>query len=88
MTTKQLTLHHRTRLVVQVLVEDDTGVLAFSILLTTRLFTLFWIFSRFFTSILDELREMHCDLKAAFDFTSKVVAIVLASLAFGSGVTR
>lgn len=87
MTTQTLTLHHQTRLVVNVIIEDDTGVLACSILLVTSLFAYLWRASQFVTAIKRELLVLVTDLKAALDFTAKVFAIGFNSLAYGLGVT-
>ncbi len=86
MTTRQLTLQHQTRLAVNVVIEDDTGMLAFSIVLATSLFTLFCQASRFVAAASYELSTLVSDLKAALDFTAKVLVIGFNALAYGLGV--
>ncbi len=87
MTARSLTLCHQTRLAVKVVIEDDTGMLAFSIVLATRLFTLFWQASRFAAAASYEVSALVSDLKAALDFTAKVLVIGFNALAYGLGVT-
>jgi hypothetical protein len=87
MTTQTLTLRHQTRLAVNVIIEDDTGVLAYSILLVTRLFTYLWKISQFVMTTRRELSLLVTDFKAALDFTTKVFAIGFNSLAYGLGIT-
>lgn len=86
MTVQTLTLHHQTRLAVTIIVEDDTGVLAYSILLVTSLFAYLWKISQFVTTTQRELSLLIADLKAAFNFTSKIFAIGFNSLAYGLGI--
>ncbi len=87
MTTQTLTLRHQTRLAVNVIIEDDTGVLAFSILLVTSLFAHLWRASQFVIATKRELSLLIIDLKTALDFTAKVFVISFNSLAYGLGVT-
>jgi hypothetical protein len=87
MTSQSLTLHHQTRLVVNVIIEDDTGALAYSILLITTLFTLLRQVSRFMATTKCELSLLVTDLKAACDFTTKVLAIGFNALTYGLGIT-
>lgn len=87
MTIQTLTLQHQTRLAVTVIIEDDTGALACSILLVTGLFTYLWRASRFALTTRQELSSLVTDLKTAFDFTAKVFAIGFKSLAYGLGVS-
>jgi hypothetical protein len=86
MTTRRLTLSQQTRLAVNVLIEDETGILSFSILLVTGMFSVLWQANRFFWSIRTELSLLMADAKAALDFTGKVLLIGLSSLAYGLGV--
>ena len=87
MTTHNLTLNHQTRLAVQIIIEDDTGVLTFSILLATRLFALLYQASQVVLFIGYELSMLANDFKAALNFAGKVLAIGLNALAYGFGVT-
>ena len=87
MNTRSLTLCQQTRLAMNIVIEDDTGLLAFSIILTTKLFTLFWQASRVVSSTRYELSLLVSDVKAAMDFTGKILAIGLNAFAFGFGVT-
>ena len=87
MTARTLTLYHQTRLVVHVVIEDDSGVLAFSILLVTGLFRFFQKASRFITVARSELSMWFRDIKTAVDFTGKVLAIGFNALAYGLGIT-
>lgn len=88
MTARQLTLYHQTRLAVRIVIEDDTGVLAFSILVTTQLFALPWKLGRWLSAADRELALLASDFRAALDFTAKVLAIAFISLAYGLGVTQ
>lgn len=87
MTTQSLTLTHQTRLAVNVIIEDDTGVLAFSVLLVTSLFTYLLKVGQFVTVTGQEVSSLVTDCKAALDFTVKVFAIGFNSLAYGLGLT-
>lgn len=87
MTAQALTLRHQTRLAVNVIIEDDTGVLACSILLITGLFAYLWRASQFMFATKRELLLLVTDLKTALDFTAKVFAIGFNSLAYGLGVS-
>ena len=87
MTTQTLTLNHQTRLAVQIIIEDDTGALTFSILLATRLFALLYQVSQVISFIGYELSLLIGDLKTALNFAGKVFAIGLNALAYGFGVT-
>lgn len=87
MTAHSLTLTHQTRLAVNVIIEDDSGVLAYSILLITNLLTYLWKVNQFMTVTRQALTSLVTDLKAALDFTVKVFAIGFNSLAYGLGVT-
>lgn len=86
MNKQALTLHHQTRLAVNILIEDDTGVLACSILLITHLFTLFRQASQAVAAIRRECSLLLTDFKAALHFTAKVFAIGFNSLAYGLGI--
>lgn len=86
MNTRCLTLCQQTRLAVNIVIEDDTGLLAFSIMLATRLFTLFWQAGQWVSSVNYQLSALTSDVKAALDFTGKVLTIGLNSLAYGLGM--
>lgn len=86
MTTQPLTLNHQTRLAVQIVIEDDTGALAFSILLVTTLLALFRQVGQIVSATGYELSTWINDLKAALDFTGKVLAIGFNAMAYGFGV--
>lgn len=87
MTTQTLTLRHQTKIAVNVIIEDDTGVLVCSILLITRLFAYLWRVSQVVIAIKRELFLLVNDFKAALNFTIKVFAIGFNSLVYGLGVT-
>jgi hypothetical protein len=87
MNTRSLTLCQQTRLAVNIVIEDDSGLLAFSIVLATRLFALFWQAGRWVSSVGDELSALANDARAALDFTGKVFAIGVSALGYGLGVT-
>ena len=87
MAVHSLTLNHQTRIAIQVVIEDDTGVLIFSILVVTRLLALLYRISRFVVSVLNEGLLLANDVRAALSFTNKVLAISLNALAYGLGVT-
>jgi|GEM_PF-2200891 len=86
MNRQALTLHHQTRLAVNILIEDDTGMLAYSILFVTSLFAYIWHISRIVATTRQELCLLVTDLKAAFHFTAKVLTIGFNSLAYGLGI--
>ena len=86
MNTCTLALCHQTRLAVNIIVEDDTGLLAFSIAFATGLFRLFWQVSQWVSATSYELSASISDVKAALDFTGKVFAIGFNALAYGLGV--
>ena len=86
MTASALTLQQQTRIAVKIIIEDETGVLAFSILWVTGLFTLLWRISRLVAAFRDELSSLAGDLVTALDFTAKVLAISFTALAFGLGL--
>ena len=93
MTTQALMFNHQTRLAVNVIIEDDTGILAWTLLQTTRLFTLFWYASRFGASVrfeVVELAKATGDLINAIGMAAAIylnlVRIVAKSFAFGMGV--
>ena len=46
MSTRHLTVNHQTKISITIMVEDDSGMLAFSLLLMTRLFIGFWQLER------------------------------------------
>jgi hypothetical protein len=79
---------HQTTLTVNILVKDETRVLALSIVLVTKLFFLLWRAGRFVSSVSYELSMLVADAKAAISFTSKVLAICLSALLFGLGMKR
>jgi hypothetical protein len=86
MTTRSLTFHQQTRIAVNVIIEDDTGMLAFSILFVTGLFTVCWQISRVVSALKSELSLLAGDLTVAVDFTGKVLVIAFRSLTFGLGL--
>ncbi len=87
MTNRTLTLSHQTRLAVNIVIEDDTGTLAFCLFFATGLFALCSKISRFVLSVGHELSMLAGDLRQAIEFTDKVFSIVFVSLTFGLGVT-
>jgi hypothetical protein len=93
MTTRSLTLNHHTRLAIQIIIEDDTGVLAFSTQWTTKLFTLFWHINRWTSFVsfkLTELNRAIADLLDAIGMATSIylaaLEIVTKSFAFGVGM--
>jgi hypothetical protein len=87
MTARPLTLYHQTRLAIHIIIEDESGMLAGSILLVTTLFTLVWAVGRFVASASDEVSLLVREIKAALIFTGKVLVIGFSALAYGLGVT-
>lgn len=83
MTPRNLILSHQTTLAVHIIIQDETGALAFSILLVTKLFTCFWHLHQLVTTTKREVSFLVMDLKAAFDFTTKVCAIGFNSIVYG-----
>jgi hypothetical protein len=87
MTTQSLTLNHQTRLAVQIVIEDDTGALAFSILLATTLLALFRPIGQIVSATGYEVSTWVSDLKAALSFTGKALVIGFNAMAYGFGVS-
>jgi hypothetical protein len=86
MTTRAVSFPHQTRLAVSVIIEDDTGTLAFSILLIIKLFKFFWQAGHLIARVYQEGTVLVSDIKAALSFTGKVLAIGFNALAYGLGV--
>jgi hypothetical protein len=86
MSTQLLTLNHQTRIAVQIIIEDDTGLLLFSVSVVTRLFSLLWQASQAVASVWTVCSTWLSDLAAALAFTGKVLVISWNALAFGLGV--
>ncbi|MFC1974769.1 hypothetical protein ACFLXQ_00035 [Chloroflexota bacterium] len=86
MNTRCLTLCQQTRLAVNIVIEDDTGLLAFSIVFVTKLFTLFWNIGQWVSSVSYESSAWVSDVKTALDFTGKVLTIGFNVLTYGLGV--
>lgn len=93
MTNRTLTLQQQTRMVVNIMIEDDTGILAWSFSLMTSLFTLLWHVTRFGSAFCFEVTELvknTSDLITALSMVASIylsiTSIVVKSLAFGMGV--
>ncbi len=86
MTAATLTLQQQTRIAVKIIIEDETGVLAFSILWVTGLFSLLWRINQRVSAFSNELSSLANDLVTALDFTGKVLTISFTALAFGLGL--
>lgn len=87
MTTHALTLQHQTRMAVHIVIEDDTGMLIFSFLFITNLFTHLKKAHQLVITAKRELLGWVIDLKSALDFTAKVFAIGFNSLVYGLGIS-
>lgn len=81
-------LMHQTTLVVNILVEDETGTLTAFIFLTTKLLFLLWQISQLITTVMQELSMLLAEAKAALAFTSIVLTICLSALAYGLGIKQ
>ena len=77
-----LTLAQRTRIAVQIIVEDDTGRVAACMLAITTLIELLLSLNR----IVGDVIVFVSDILEAVEFTGKVFVIGWRSLAFGLGV--
>lgn len=86
MNTRCLTLHSQTRLAVQIVIEDDSGILALSIALTTQALVLFWRLGQRVISAGHEVTIWVHDMHAALSFTGKVLVIGFKALGYGLGV--
>lgn len=86
MTSRTLTLQQQTRLVINILIEDDTETLACSIFLVTRMLMVIGQVSRWLVATKVELSSLVADVTTALDFTVKILAIGFNSLAYGLGV--
>jgi hypothetical protein len=86
MTARTLTLHHQTRIAVSVIIEDDTGVFIWSILIVTRLLAFLGRAFQRISTVHREFLQFVTDFKTAFDFTTKIFVIGVNSLAYGLGV--
>lgn len=87
MTTRTLTLQQQTRFAINILIEDDTGTLACSIFLVTRMLMVIGQVGRWLVATRTEVSSFLADVTTALDFTGKVLVIGFNSLAFGLGVT-
>lgn len=81
---RQLT--HQTTLSVYLVVKDDTGGLAFSVMLITGFFASLRRLSQGVSRIKRGWTMLNRDVKTALVFTSKVLQIGLFSMAYGLGV--
>ncbi len=81
-------LMHQTTLVVNILIEDETGTLTVFVFLTTKLLFLLWQTSQVITAVMQELSMLLAEAKAALEFTGKVLAICLSALAYGLGMKQ
>ena len=86
MTTQYLTVHHQTTLAVNIIIEDDTGTLALTLLFATQLFALLWQMGRIATLVIYEMSLAFNDFKIALDFSGTIFAIAFRSLMYGLGV--
>ena len=83
----QLTVfNQQTRIAVNILIEDDTGVAAFSITVIIKVLALLRRLFCFVTRTRHELGLFIRDVQIATDFTVKILIIALKSLLFGLGV--
>lgn len=82
------TLAQQTILVIQVMVKDDTGTLAWSLSLVTKVLILLRQVDSLATNINREARLLTSDMREAVMFTGKVMAICVIALAYGLGVIR
>lgn len=88
MTSRHLALYQQTRVAVTIVIEDDTGVLVFSLLLVTGILSFFSWCIRGTTTIIGEFINFAGDVKEAVAFTSKVLTIAAVSLEYGLGLSR
>lgn len=86
MNTRCLTLNHQTRLAVQIVIKDESGTLALSILLATQLFTLLWQIGQGVVSMGYEWSLWLQDVQAALSFTAKMLIIGFKAWGYGLGV--
>lgn len=87
MMAAQLTaFNQQTRIAVNILIEDDTRVAAFSITIIIKIFALLGRMFRFVARTRHELGLFIRDVQIATDFTVKILIIALKSLLFGLGV--
>lgn len=87
MTSRNLTLYQQTRLAVTIVIEDDTGTLAFSLLLVTGILSFFSWCNRGVATIIREFINLASDVKEAVAFTAKVLTITVVSLGYGLGLS-
>lgn len=88
MTVKSLTLRQQTRLAITILIEDDTGTLAMSLVLVTGLMWWLWQTGQTIAGLYRRLAGWAQDFYEAITFTYKVTSIWVTALAYGLGVTR
>jgi hypothetical protein len=69
-TVKNITLNQQTTVAMHLIIEDDTGVLAFSILVATKLFAYFWHLIKWAVMTKNEMSLLFTDFKASLDFTA------------------
>jgi hypothetical protein len=70
---------------VTIVIEDETGVLAFSLLMITGILALFGQMGRRGSSMLRELKQLVSDVQEAVKFVCKVLLIAVVSLEYGLG---
>jgi hypothetical protein len=87
MTSRSLTLAQQTRIAVNILIEDDTGALLYSLLVVTSLFKLLWRIVQALVNIKHEFEGFVTDIQTALQFAGKVLIISGKSLAFGVGLS-
>jgi len=81
-------LAHQTTLAIQVIIQDETGTLTYSLLLVTKLFVLVWQIAQWLVSVIDDVAGFVDDVNASLNFTGQVLSILVKAIAFGLGVRR
>lgn len=87
MTSRSLTLAQQTRIAVNIVIEDDTYTLLYSLLLVTSLFTMLGRIGHRVVHVKREIELFMTDVQAALVFAGKVLIISGKSLSFGFGLS-
>ena len=84
--SRALDLNHQTRIAVSIIIEDDSGVLFFSLILITRMLVRLVQACSFLMEMKHSLEIWLRDLQTALSVTLTLFIIAIKSWAYGLGV--
>ena len=87
MNSRALTLQQQTRIAVNILIEDNTGTLIYTVLVVTQLIAVIGSISRWLFTVGHKLSMVKRDIKVSLQFTGTVFFIGLKALAFGLDIS-